>query len=96
MDQNNASMNIKERSEKLVEDIKHFGRIPTKMTGSSVAQKAQNNLYRRFCRHREKIPNELLQELQQLTGGAESADDHEGGSSEDAVRELVEDVKDFG
>ena len=77
--------------QKLVEEVKQFGRMPKRNHGTSTEERAEDRLYRRFLDHRDSIPNEVLKELHALGGVAELADD-----PEQAVRKLVEDVKQFG
>ena len=76
---------------KLVEDVKQFGRVPKRNNGTSTQDRVEDRLYRRFTAQRDSIPDEVLQELQALGGAPQPAVD-----PEQAVRKLVEDVKQFG
>ena len=49
----------------MVEDIKKFGRIPKRNSGTSEQQRSANSLAERFQRHK-KISAEVLEELRTL------------------------------
>ena len=55
--------------QKLVEDVKQFGRIPIQTRGTSAEEKAEYRLAQRLKFHRDSIPNDVLQELRALGKG---------------------------
>ena len=58
-----VSQSVEDR-EKLVEDVKQFGRIPKQTNGTSEEERAENKLAKRFSHHRNSIPKDIMQELQ--------------------------------
>ena len=46
----------------LVDDIKRFGRLPKCNMGASADDQFEYNLYHRYYRHKDKLPEDLLQE----------------------------------
>ena len=76
--------------QKLVEDIRTFGRMPKQNQGTSKEARAENKLAKRFSDHRDSIPDDVLQELRGLGSAPQLAE------VSSAVQQLVEDVKQFG
>lgn len=76
--------------QKLVEDIRTFGRMPKQNQGTSEEARAENKLAKRFSDHRDSIPDDVLQELRGLGSAPQLAE------LSSAVQQLVEDVKQFG
>ena len=52
----------------LIDAIKDLGKMPKRNTGTSKPERAENMLALRYFRHKDKIPDEILQELQALDG----------------------------
>ena len=50
-------------AQKVVEDIRKFGRIPQRNQGTSEDKMAENKLARRFEDHRNNIPDDVLEDL---------------------------------
>ena len=48
--------------QKLVDEIRSFGRLPKKNMGDSAEDQLENKLYWRYVRSKDKIPEDLLQE----------------------------------
>ena len=63
--------------QKLVENVKQFGRIPMQNKETSEEERAEDRLAKRFSDHRDSIPKDVLQELQALGGAAQPADDEQ-------------------
>ena len=59
--------------QKVVDDVKQFGRMPQRNKGTSEAKRAENRLAKRFWEHRDSIPTDVLQELRALGGAAQPA-----------------------
>ena len=59
--------------QKLVEDVKQFGRIPKRSKGTSEQERVENILAKRFWRHWFSIPKDILQELRVLGGAPQLA-----------------------
>ena len=74
--------------QKLVEDVKQFGRIPKRNKGTSEQERAENILAKRFWRHRNSIPKDILQELHDLGGALQPAVLSRGQELIDAVQTL--------
>ena len=74
--------------QKLVEDVKQFGRIPKRNKGTSEQERAENILAKRFWRHRNSIPKDILQELHDFGGAPQPAVLTRGQELIDAVKTL--------
>ena len=48
--------------QKLVDEIRSFGRLPKCIMGASADDRYEYNLYQRYYRHKDKLPEDLLQE----------------------------------
>ena len=48
--------------QKLVDEIRSFGRLPKKNMGDSAEDQFEYNLYKRYWWHKEELPEDLLQE----------------------------------
>ena len=48
--------------QKLVDEIRSFGRLPKKNMGDSAEDQLENKLYWRYVRSKDKIPEDLFQE----------------------------------
>ena len=48
--------------QKLVDEIRSFGRVPKKNMGDSAEDQLENKLYWRYVRSKDKIPEDLFQE----------------------------------
>ena len=48
--------------QKLVDEIRSFGRSPKCIMGASADDRYEYNLYQRYYRHKDKLPEDLLQE----------------------------------
>ena len=59
--------------QKLVEDVKQFGQITKRNKATSPQERAENILAKRFWRHRNSIPKDILQELHDLGGAPQPA-----------------------
>ena len=55
-------------AQKLVSDIREFGRMPKQNKGTSEEERAENRLAKRFSDHQGSIPNDVLRELGALGG----------------------------
>ena len=79
--------------DKLVADLKQFGRIPHRIKNATSAEEhAEDKLAKRFFTNKNSIPDDVLQELEDLGGAHQPA----AAASEAAVDKLVADLKQFG
>ena len=58
--------------QKVVDDIKKFGRLPKKNTGDSEEDKLEYKLYWRYYNHKKDLPENILQDLFLLQDKAEA------------------------
>ena len=70
--------------QKVVDDIKKFGRLPKKNTGDSEEDKLEYKLYWRYYNHKKELPESILQDFRLLQKKA------------DAQQKLMDDIKKFG
>ena len=75
---------LTKKKQKVVDDIKNFGRLPKKNTGDSEEDKWEYKLYWRYYNHKKDLPESILQHLLLLQEKA------------DARQKLMHEIKKFG
>ena len=53
---------LTKKQQQLVDEIRSFGRLPKCIMGASADDRYEYNLYQRYYRHKDKLPEDLLQE----------------------------------
>ena len=63
---------ITKAQQKVVDDIKKFGRLPKKNTGDSEEDKLEYKLYWRYYNHKKELPESILQDFRLLQKKADA------------------------